>query len=116
MQLAHLLLAHIDIPAQLVGALVVLIISILIALVGRGIRGAPKGLLVRPGAPPCVCGTVTKWKLPDNHWHCEKCNLPVSRPFACPTCKGPGRWLRESNAWGCDQCRALIPSATARVV
>ncbi|MBA3455414.1 MAG: hypothetical protein H0T42_20140 [Deltaproteobacteria bacterium] len=115
MQLGHLLLAHIDIPERLLGALVVLVLAILIVLISRGVRGSPTGLVARPGAPLCTCGVATKWKLPDNHWHCERCNVPVMRPLACATCKGPGRWLRESNAWGCDHCRVVLPAAAARM-
>ena len=114
MPLGHLLLAHIDIPEQLLGALVILVLSIVIALVARGVRGSPKGTVARPGAPLCECGTQTKWMLPDNHWHCDHCKLPVIRPLACMTCKGPGRWLRDSSAWGCDRCRVLLPPSAPR--
>jgi len=114
MRSGQVLLAHIDIPERLVGALVVLVLAVVVALVTRVIRGSPKGMVVRPGAPSCACGTVTKWMLPDHHWHCERCNLPVLRPLACSTCHGPGRWLRESNAWGCDRCRVLLPPAAPR--
>lgn len=116
MQLGHLLLAHIDIPAQLVGALVILIGSIVVVLISRAMRGSPKGTVARPGAPTCECGTVTKWMLGDNHWHCDRENIPVMRPLACTTCNGPGRWLRDSNAWGCDNCRVLIAPVASRVV
>ncbi len=116
MQLGHLLLAHIDIPAQLVGALVVLVVSILVVVISRAFRSAPTGLVARPGSPICSCGTPTKWKQSDNHWHCEPENVPVMRPLACQTCNGPGRWLRDSNAWGCDNCRVLIAPVASRVV
>lgn len=116
MQLGHLLLAHIDIPERLLGALVILVVAIVIVLVSRLLRGSPTGLVARPGAPVCSCGTPAKWKFPDNHWHCERENVPVMRPLACQTCNGPGRWLRESHAWGCDNCRVLIAPAGSRVV
>lgn len=111
MQLGHLLLAHIDIPEQLLGALVVLVLSLVVFGILKMVQGSPRGLVTRPGAPICACGTPTKWKLPDNHWHCEPENVPVMRPLACLTCNGPGRWLRESGAWGCDRCRVLLPPA-----
>jgi len=121
--------AHIDIPPELAGSLVVLAISIVIVLIVWKARGAHggfakhQGTVVKPGAPFHACGMQAKWMLPQGYWHCDRCNMAVAETAAppaamaplpqsaqCPTCSGPGRWIPESNAWGCDRCRALIPA------
>lgn len=129
--------AHIDIPPELAGSLVVLAISIVIVLIVWKARGAHsgfakhRGTVVKPGAPFHSCGMEAKWMLPQGYWHCDRCNVAVTEtpPAAmappavhaaipqsaqCPTCFGPGRWIPESNAWGCDRCRALIPAPPPR--
>jgi hypothetical protein len=116
------LAAHIDIPPELAGSLVVLVISLVVVLSVWVIRGShggkqTRGTVPRAGAPTCPCGYLAKWTVPAGPWHCDRCNLPVHpqaqqqapRAPSCGTCGGPGRWLPESNAWGCDRCRQLIP-------
>ncbi|MDX2090109.1 MAG: hypothetical protein SFX73_19785 [Kofleriaceae bacterium] len=125
------LAAHIDIPPELAGSLVVLVISLVIVLSVWMVRGGhggkqTRGTVPRPGAPTCPCGYQAKWTVPHGPWHCDRCNVPVhphalvqpqplqpplqhapQAPF-CGTCGGPGRWIPASNAWGCDHCRQLI--------
>lgn len=121
------LLAHIDIPPELAGSLVVLAISIVVVLIVWKARGAHsgfakhKGTVVKAGAPTHYCGLEAKWMLPEGYWHCDRCNTPVESappPVAqhgapCATCATPSRWIPESNAWGCDRCRVLLPAARA---
>ena len=126
------LLAHIDIPPQLLGSLIVLGFLLVIWFF-KVILSKPA--VTRAGAPTCTtCGQQAHWLTPQNYWNCMRCNKPVQpgmvggpqpgqppiNPYTgqpiqqqppgptCATCGGPGRWLADSNAWGCDRCRQLI--------
>ena len=80
-------------------------------------------LVARPGAPVCTCGSSTKWKLPDNHWHCERENVPGLRPLACTTCKGAraagdaSRSAAECATYGIDdEARSAVIVGLAALV